>query len=357
MRIPVLSITTVLIAAGAVPLAAQSNLVLPQSLEDCWGQSSTSLLGQDSTRTQLIFARPFAANTPIRGVGFRRAASTTDSPAFTVDIEIRVSSTNATPGALSPTFANNTGTDEVVALPRQMVTVPAMPANRPTSQFAEFVFPTPFVFGTNGAPNLNVDVLVYGRSANASWTTDRIFGGASGREQLAGTGCGTATIDANSTTNGAGDSYVSGETVTLDLVGATPNSNAVLFPSLDMSEFAPGLPLPFDLSLFGAGAGCDLLLQPTFGGFGFPTDGAGNATFSIPVPATAAEVGIGWQWAYSVPPSASNPLGLEVTALETTFIGPRVAVPNLQYVWDLFDVNSATGTATTDSCPVTLILL
>ncbi len=343
-------------AATLTPLAAQNRLVLPRSLATTFGQSSSSILGQDSSRTQLIFAQPFAPNTTVNGVGFRRAASTTDSAAFTVDIEIRMSSTTATPGVLSSTFAANVGTDEVVVLPRQMVTVPDMPANRSTGRFAEFRFATPFVFGTNGAPNLNVEVLVYGRSAGATWSTDRIFGGTAGREQLSGQGCGSATNDAVSTTNGSGATYVAGTTVDINLTGATPNSTAVVIPSIDMTEFAPGIPLPYSLANLGGMAGCDVMVNASFGGIGLPTDGVGAATLSLAVPTTLSEVGIAWQWLYLVPPTAVNPLGLETTAVEGTFIGPRVSVPDLQYVWDLFDVNSATGTATTDSCPVTLFL-
>ena len=160
------------------------------------------------------------------------------------------------------------------------------------------------------------------------------------------------SIDATSSNNGPGGAYTAGSTVDIDLTGAAPNSLAVLFPSLNMSEFPPGNPLPFDLSALGAAAGCDLLVSPELEGFGFPTDGAGNANFSTSIPTGVGEVGIGWQWVYQVPPTASNPLGIETTANETTFIGPRVATPNAQYVWDLFDVNATTGNATTDSCPV-----
>src|SRR5690606_26520204 len=208
--------------------------------------------------------------------GFRPTASTSDRAAFTVDIEIQMSSTANVPGALSSTFANNVGSDMVVALPRQSVNVPAMPANRPTSQFARFPFAQPFVFGTNGNTNINVDVFLHGRSAGASWSTDRAFASSSGRATTAGIGCGTATVGSSST-RVTGNSYAGGETISITISGATPTNPALLIPSIDMSEFVPGVPLPLDLSVYGAGTGCEMLVNSFLGSLPTVTDGAGSA--------------------------------------------------------------------------------
>ncbi|MCK5940809.1 MAG: hypothetical protein KAI24_02470 [Planctomycetes bacterium] len=333
-----------MLAATAI---AQSQVTLPVELDRTWGQGSTSLLGGNSTRTQLVYADPFPVGTAVLGVGFRPTASTADRASFTADIEVRVSSGPNAPGALDGTFANNVGNDEVVVFPQQTVTIPAMPANRSTGFFAEIPFTTPFVFGLNGNTNLVVEVVVFSRSAGASWSTDRIFANANGRATTAGIGCGSATIGTSST-----GSYTPGSTVNVTISGAPSNGVALLVPSFDQKEFVPGLPLPFGLSSVGAGAGCDLLVAPEVGGLTYLLDAAGGATASVPIPASFASASLGFQWAYLVPPTAQNPLGLETTASRAVFIGPIVAVPSAQYVWNLSSATSATGNNTTDSCPV-----
>ncbi|MBK8975818.1 MAG: hypothetical protein IPM29_07815 [Planctomycetes bacterium] len=343
---PALLATATCLLAGVT--AAQTLVTLPIEYERAWGRGSSSLLGGSSTRTQMIFAQPFQLGTAVSGVGFRPTAATADRAGFTVDIEIQMSSTANAPGALSSTFASNVGSDVVVSLPRQVVNVPAMPANRGTGLFATFPFAQPFLFGTNGNPNINVDAFVYGRSAGASWSTDRAFAAVSGRVATAGVGCGTATVNSTS----VGGTYVVGSTVTLSIANAPASSPALLVPSVDMSEFLPGLPLPFDLARIGGGAGCELLVNPALGGIPLMTDATGAASLALTVPPGVARVGTGWQWIYVVPAGPGNPLGLETTANRAIWFGPEVVVPGAQYVWDLSNVNATTGNSTTDSCPI-----
>lgn len=342
--------TTLTLAATGV---AQRPFVLPAEYDQAWGRGSTSALGGNSSRTQMIFAQPFAPGTPVFGVGLRPTAATADRASFTADIEIQISSGPNVPGSLSSTFANNIGSDMVVALPRQTVTIPAMPANRSTGMFAQFTFAQPFLYGLNSNTNLVVDLFVYGRSTGASWSTDRAFAGTNGRVTNAGIGCGSATIGSTST----GGTYVAGSQLTVTLAGAPASTLALLLPSFDMKEFAPGVPLPFDLSLVGAGAGCNLLLRPMTSPLGFFTDAAGAASTSALVPMAISQVGVGWQWLYLVPASATNPLGLESTNNRAMWIGPEVVGPAAQYVWDLSNVNSATGNSTTDSVPIVQFMI
>ena len=83
---------------------AQTLVVLPSAFEDVYGRGSTSALGGSSTRTQMVFASPFALNTAVLGVGLRATGGTADRAAFTADVELRASSTASVPGALSATF-------------------------------------------------------------------------------------------------------------------------------------------------------------------------------------------------------------------------------------------------------------
>jgi hypothetical protein len=342
----VLSLLTTTLATTAV---GQRSLVLPQAFDRAWGRGSSAALGGSSTRTQMVFASPFPLGTVVLGFGLRNAVATADRAAFTADIEVRASSTPNAPGALSATFASNVGSDEVVVVPRQIVNIAPMPANRSTGVFATIPFATPFTYGTNLNTNMMVDLLVYGRSAGASWSTDRCFTSASGTAANAGIGCGTATISSTST----GGTYVSGSTTNFTLAAATANSIAWLMPSVDLKELVPGLMLPFSLTGIGGGAGCDLMVNPITL-IPAATSGTGTASVSFPI---SFSVGTGWQWLYLVAPSATNPIGLESTAVRKIFYGPEVCTGIGQYVWDLSNVNNATGNNTTDSVPVVVLLI
>lgn len=339
--------------AFAGSLLAQTTLTLPVEYGPAWGRGSSSALGSNASRTQMIFAQPFPLNTVVFGVGLRPTASTVDRASFTADIEILMSSTAAVPGALSTTFANNVGSDETVVLPRQIVTIPAMPANRSTGTFAMLQFPVPFVFGTNNNPNVCFELRVYSRSTGASWSTDRAFASTSGRAATAGIGCGLGTINSTST----GGTYVGGATITVSLATATPNALAILLPTFDQKDFSPGIPLPFSLAPFGTPNGCDLLVNPQLGTIAYLTDGTGAASNTFVVPAGLGQFGLGWQWLYFVPPTASNPLGFETTASRATWIGPEVVTPGAQYVWDLTSATIATGNASTNSVPIVQFLI
>lgn len=343
--------TVSLLAAAALSSTcfAQSILTLPSEYDRCWGSggASSAMIGQNVSRTQMIFVSPFAPGTVVTGFGIRAAPTIVDNAAFTATIEIRASTTAAVPGALNSTFANNIGNDEVVVLPQQVVAIPAMPANRGTGEFADFTFTTPFVFGTNGNPNICIDFLVYGRSVGAAWDTDRAFAGTNGSAKNHGIGCGTGTPNSTST-NG---SYVDGSTINFTVSGGLPNTLMLLVLSIDLKEFAPGVPLPLPLILVGSAPGCDLMNA---------LNGATLATVSDPAGASAIPVtisgfssfGLGGQWAAMIPPTPANPLGIEVLRNRAIWIGPTVVVPNAQYVYDLFSNSDGTGTATTNSVPV-----
>lgn len=333
--------------------AAQTTLFLPPEYERAWGRGSTSLLGGNSTRTQLIYASPFPAGTVVTGIRLRPTTSTTDQAAFTASVQISCSSGPNAPGALSSTFANNHGSDLTVVLPQQTVSIPAMPANRGTGHMAEFLFQTPFVYGLNNNTNLVVEIQVFSRSAGASWSTDRAFASTTGRVANHGRGCGSATI--GGTTTAA--NFVAGGTFQITLAGAPANTIALLAPTLDQKEYVPGLPLPLNLGFLGMAPTCDLLVAAEAGLFGFVADGAGATAASITIPAALGRFGLGFQWLYLVPPTVANPLGLETSAVRAVWIGPEICTPFYQYVWDLGSATIATGTATTNSIPVAELIL
>src|SRR5690606_9751017 len=161
--------------------------------------------------------------------------------------------------------------------------------NRSAGLFAMIPFSPPFVFGTNSNTNLNIDLLVFGRSAGASWSTDRGFASTSGMATTMGRGCGTGTINSTST----GGSYVAGSTINLTLTNASPNGVAWLLPSADMTVLLPGIPLPFDLGAVGGGSGCDVLVHPLLF-LPTPVDAGGDATVIITL-GEAARYDTAWQ--------------------------------------------------------------
>ncbi|MBL8751084.1 MAG: hypothetical protein JNK78_18135 [Planctomycetes bacterium] len=340
--------TSTFLAAAlfAAPVLCQTTWILPAEYEFAWGRTSGTMLGGNSTRTQTVFASPFVPGTVITGMSIRPAVSTLDANAFTATVEIRLSSTTAVPGSLSSTWANNVGNDEVVVLPQQSVSVPAMSANRGTGVFLDFTFNTPFVFGLNGNPNLCVDFLVYGRSAGASWSTDRAFAATNGRATNWGYGCSPGLV----TTTSTGGTYVNGSTVNFNVAGGLPNTLLLLVLSPNEKEVAPGVPGPFPLDLIGAAPGCNLLI-PLDILLATISDGSGGATLPLTITGLS-QFGFGAQWIALVPPTPTNPAGIETLRGHHVWIGPEVVQPNGQAIYDLFNVAATTATTSVNAMPV-----
>ncbi|MBX3461911.1 MAG: hypothetical protein KF830_01985 [Planctomycetes bacterium] len=63
-------------ALFATTCAAQVDLVLPPEYDLAWGRGSSAVLGSNSSRTQMIFASPFAPGTVVTAVGVRPTANT-----------------------------------------------------------------------------------------------------------------------------------------------------------------------------------------------------------------------------------------------------------------------------------------
>jgi hypothetical protein len=354
MNSTALLIGCVVACVGAAAVA-QTTLFLPPEYERGWGRSYVPvLLADNSTRTQLVYAQPFAAGTTVLGIAFRCAASPMNRAAFTATVEVRCSSSASAPGALSTTWTNNIGSDELVVLPPQTVNIPAMPANRGTGLLTRLPFQTPFVFGSNGNTNLVIDVIVTGRSFGASWSPDFVSASPAGRATNAGIGCGAAVISSTAT----GGSYVAGSIVHVTLAGAFGGTLALCVPALDMKELAPGLPLPFSLAALGAAPGCDALVGPEAGAFAFVTDNAGAASMPLNIPLTFSRAGLGVQWLSFLPPTPANPLGLETTAMRGIWIGPEACLPNYQCVFRLGSATAPTAHfAHLDAMPITELLI
>jgi hypothetical protein len=78
--------------------------------------------------------------------------------------------------------------------------------------------------------------------------------------------------------------------------------------------------------------------------------GVANAT--VPIPAWFGRAGLGFQWAYLVPPTAANPLGLELTNVRSVWVGPEVCEPVVAQLQALGYPFPSEGLANTGSAPI-----
>jgi len=336
MRIP--DCVLLLAVLGACPLPAQRSQVLPDRYGGVWaGNNGTgTALGTPKGIVQTLYPAPFAApQTLIFSVGFRRNGSAVDYAPFSADMEVVVSSSAASLQTLSATFAANLGPDATAFLPRQVVNVPAFPANSSPGGFLDFPVVQPFVFGAAG-PNLLVQVKCFA----PTWTSipfrvDRCFAyPTSGNAISFGAGCGAAK--AGSTAAG---SYMPGTAFELTLAGAPAGQPALALIAADLWGFL-GVPLPLDLSFAGM-TGCLLLVPPALSASTVP-DAAGAARLGLQVPNDpwVAELAVGAQWLYG-DPAAPGPLKLLLSDARALRFGP---IPcQTRYVYDLFDETKTTG--------------
>lgn len=151
------------------PLAGQAALTLPPSHLGFEGTSSTNVPFGRSTpvRVQCAYdAMLFAGPVTITQIAFRLDGGAA-ALQKTIDFEVRMSTMAQTLVGMSPTFAQNRGSDDTVVLPQQVRTLPAQPANGTPSAFLPpLPLSTPFAYDpANGA--LLVEVTVFGQPPGA----------------------------------------------------------------------------------------------------------------------------------------------------------------------------------------------
>jgi hypothetical protein len=152
-------------------LCAQSPVTSPADRTLLEGSSFTHLpIGRASTRMQTLHA-DIPGGTLITGHAYRRDAAQVRGhvDGFAADLQITLSISPNLPPHASPTFANNTGSNPVVVLPRQFMAFP--PTDRPgldPSPVFDLVIPyqVPFQMPPQGG-TLCVDVEVWGNSSAA----------------------------------------------------------------------------------------------------------------------------------------------------------------------------------------------
>lgn len=145
--------------------APAQQAVSPADRADIEGSSYTHYpLGRHSARVQTLHDLPTGAAT-LAAHGYRRDAIGVRGvvPGFACELEVRLSMSPRTAATASATFSDNVGPQEVVVLPRQVVTFPATdrPPLDPAATY-ELVVPyaTPFSVPQQGG-TLCVDVRVF----------------------------------------------------------------------------------------------------------------------------------------------------------------------------------------------------
>jgi hypothetical protein len=157
--------------------AAQAPLVLPTSHAAYEGTTWTNIPFGRSTpvRVQAVYDAMLFPGGPhtLAAIAFRLDG---DTPAASkqVDCEIRMSTAALPLVATSATFAQNRGADEVVVLPRQLVTLPAHSVLASPSPFLPAIaLPVPFAYDP-AAGALLVEIVVFGQGPG-SYALDATF--------------------------------------------------------------------------------------------------------------------------------------------------------------------------------------
>jgi hypothetical protein len=147
----------------AATATAQSSWTLPQSHATQEGTSSTNVpFGRSTpTRVQLCYdPMLFAGPVTITEVAFRPDGGGSVAGKV-VDCEIRMSTAQLPLAQMSVDFAQNRGADEVVVLPRQMLTLPAsLQVNAPSACLPPIPLGSPFAYDpANGG--LLIEITVF----------------------------------------------------------------------------------------------------------------------------------------------------------------------------------------------------
>lgn len=163
-----------LFAAALSP--AQTQLVVPQSHAAREGTTSTNVPFGRSTpaRVQCLYESSlFTGAGTITAIAFRLDGDQT-AAAKQVECEIRMSTSPLSLVAMAADFASNRGADEVVVLPRQIVTLPAMAAVATPSPFlAPVSLAVPFPYDPAFGPLL-VEITVFAQPPGA-YSLDATF--------------------------------------------------------------------------------------------------------------------------------------------------------------------------------------
>lgn len=268
--------------ALSVPLLAQAQLVLPASHAQREGTASTNTPFGRSTasRVQCLYdGSLFAGAGTITAIAFRLDGDQT-ALQKQVDCEIRMSTSARSLVAMAADFASNRGVDEVVVLPRQIITLPAVSTvATPSPMPAPIALPVPFHYDPANGPLL-LEIAVFQLPPGA-YVLDATYVCDSPEVLVGPPACAPQqglSLRVESTTT----QVIWGRPWIARALDAPPGANVVFaLGTTDVGTWA-GLPLPVALDSIGA-PGCFVSIDANE--LYYQTAGAdGTAVFAFTVP-------------------------------------------------------------------------
>lgn len=246
---------TFLLAAAALGcgagLAAQNFVVSPPQFATAESNSANdNPLGSNSPLVRYLQIDEALPQRPlaIRGIAFRGNADSNSYPVFRVELDLGVSSPNASAANPSPTFSANHGRSGALVVARRILSFPSRPASRSLPLPFDYQIPFDAPFTVNGA--ICWEMKIYGRSNNSQVSFDAIdptSSGANPMPAILGFGSGCIATGRTSPMTASGTLTVDWPNGNLRIgFGATQApANALCLVALGFSSSQwAGLPLP-----------------------------------------------------------------------------------------------------------------
>lgn len=241
----------VLAAVVAAPVGAQGRIVVPPSHLGVEGTGSTNVpFGREfSTRVQMAYEGSlFSEAVVVSGLGLRPDGGM-PLVGKTVDLEIRLSTMATGVAAIGSTFAINRGPDELVVFTRKYIQLPSVATSGTPGPF-DVQIPLDNTFSYDPALGpLLLEVVVHGQAMGA-FSLDATYLCTSAFEEFGPAGCGAGgqplEIAAPTT------QVLWGRPVHLEVRQAPPGAMTGLALGTTENGLWNGVPLPLDLTPFGA---------------------------------------------------------------------------------------------------------
>ncbi len=339
-----LAAAAALVGVSAVPAIAQSaphERTIPKVAAGAFGGSTNAL---PFGRTQGFIQTWYRGDSlpiphPITTIGWRAARGST-AAGIAFDVEVLLTSTTTTFSTLSPTFANNLGTDAAVVFARRVLTLPNQSgAQDPNQPVMWMPLDRPFIFL---GPHLIVqtDVQTSTPPAATPYFNDAMLssGPLVATFLTSSPGCGGLLSGTYATGN-----------VSVTATGATPNAPVSFLLGADHTRFAGVVPLPYRLDALGM-TGCLLGVDPLVS-LTVIADGGGAARLTFPYAiAGPSEIA----YFQGVHASAATPAGLATTNVLHAILGGSDLIGYV-YNWTVFGPTAQYGPYASNRGSVMLI--
>jgi hypothetical protein len=307
-------LTSMLLLAPA--LAAQA-VVSPRNFTSAEGNSSDAA-PFGTTATPYRYLQVHADLTTPRNItalSLRRdgGSPTTAYPAYTIVVDLFMSSAATTASTMSATFDNNHGANKVQVGSFLQVSFPATSGGAIPRPF-EYRIPLPQPYAYNGQGGLCWEARLIAHQGSSTAYHDMV-GGSTTNSPMAvvnlGTGCRAAGRTSAVVFNGSSSMNWPQNSGTLNYSGTGAPNNAFGIIALGTNNQSyNGIPLPFEIPGTSGGSSGACRIYNSFA-FLFPAlaDGSGGYTLNVGVPATQEFYGARLFGQSLFADAAANPVG------------------------------------------------